>query len=202
MTKRIFRAIMLVALCVLLAALTLFMGVLYRHFTNVQFAGLDTQAALAAYGVERDGLDYLQGLDDAPCRITWIAADGTVLYDNRSDSDDMENHLQRQEIVQALEEGSGQSLRYSDTLLERSLYAARLLSDGSVLRLSETQSSALNLLLGMLQFIAVGLVLAVVLSLSLPAFAANEATDGALLRQFTIWVNGEETTASLTEDGD
>lgn len=165
MTKRIFRSIILAALTVLMAALALILGALYTHFTNVQMAQLREETALAAHAVANEGLRYFEKLDGGlECRITWIAADGGVLYDSRSDSGTMENHLQREEVIRALDTGYGQSSRYSDTLLERYIYAAERLPDGTVLRLSISQSSVLNLVLGMSQFIAVVLAVALVLS--------------------------------------
>ena len=168
MTKRIFRSIVAAALTVLLAAMGLILGVLYSHFTNVQFQQLRTETALAAHAVANEGLGYFDTLASTiDCRITWIAADGTVLYDNRSDTGQMENHLEREEVIGALETGYGQSSRYSATLLEQSLYAAELLPDGTVLRLASAHSSVLNLLLEMLQPILLVILIAILLSLTL-----------------------------------
>ncbi len=150
MTKRIFRAIFAVALTVLLATMFFILGAANRHFTKVQFAQLRVETALAAHAVSNEGLQYFDRLDDTlDCRITWIGPDGTVLYDNRTDTDSMVNHLQRQEVRDALRTGYGQSSRYSDTLLERYIYAAEQLPDGTVLRLSMSQSSVIHLTLEM-----------------------------------------------------
>ena len=150
MTKRIFRSIFLVALAVLLAAMGLIMSGLHSYFTNVQFQQLRVETALAAHALNNEGARYFDKLDGTmDCRITWIDADGTVLYDNRGDSGSMENHLAREEVRLAFSEGYGQSVRYSDTLLEQSIYAAELLPDGTVLRLSNSQNSVLQLMLGM-----------------------------------------------------
>ena len=150
MTKRIFWAIFSVALTILLAATGLILGVLHRYFTDIQFSQLRVETALASHAVSNEGVQYFDRLDDTmDCRITWIDADGTVLYDNRGDSVAMENHLQRQEVRNALENGYGQSQRYSDTLLERYIYAAERLPDGTILRLSMSQNTVLNLLLDM-----------------------------------------------------
>lgn len=165
MTKRIFHAIVLVALTVLAAALVLILGALYTHFANTQMAQLREETALAAHAVANEGPGYFETLDSGlDCRITWIAAGGGVLYDSRSDSGTMENHLQREEVIRALDTGYGQSVRYSDTLLERYLYAAERLPDGTILRLSLSQSSVLKLVLGLSRFIAVVLLAALVLS--------------------------------------
>lgn len=167
MTKRIFRSICLVAVSVFLASVALFMGVLYDYFTGVQQAQLRMQTSLAAQGVLHEGADYFDGLDASNYRITWIAEDGTVLYDSKSDSNDMENHLRREEVDEAIQQGIGESKRYSKTLLERSLYCAQKLGDGTVLRLSVAQSSLITLMLGMLQPMCVIFVIAMVLSLAL-----------------------------------
>lgn len=151
MLKRIFRSICIVALCVFLAAVTLFMGVLYEHFTGVQRSQLKMQTNLAAQGVSHEGIRYFEELSTEDYRITWISAEGTVLYDTKSEAAEMENHLEREEIKQAFSEGIGESTRISATLLERSIYCAKRLPDGTVLRLSVAQYTMLTLILGMLQ---------------------------------------------------
>ena len=149
MTRKIFKNLCLVAATVFLASLVLIMGVLYGYFSQIQQTQLRMQTDLAAQGVEAAGADYLDGLHIRDYRITWIGADGDVLYDSAANSNIMENHLQREEVRQALSAGHGESSRYSATLLERSLYTARRLSDGSVLRLSIAQNTVLTMLLGM-----------------------------------------------------
>ena len=140
MTKRIFRSIVFAVLAVLLAASALIIGVVYSHFNRAQFDQLRVETALAAHAVANEGLEYFHKLDDTMnCRITWIAADGTVLYDNRTATDTMVNHLEREEVVLALQSGYGESIRYSDTLMQLYIYTAERLPDGTVLRLSNTR---------------------------------------------------------------
>ena len=167
MTKRIFRSIWLVALAVFLASLVLIMGMLYTYFTQVQREQLKNQTTLAAQAAAHEGIDYFEGLDMPDCRITWIDTDGTVLYDNRSEIGVMENHMEREEIREALETGYGESVRYSATLTESAFYSAQRLPDGTVLRLSMAQISVLNLILGMAQPICVVIAVALVLSMLL-----------------------------------
>ena len=168
MTKRIYRAILVVAMTVLLASLVLITGVLYSHFLNVQFSQLHVETTLAAHALNNEGISYFDGLDDTiQCRITWIDADGMVLYDSHSDTHSMENHLQRHEVREALETGYGESVRYSDTLLEQTLYAAKRMADGSVLRLSVAHSSVLDLLLELLWPLLLVLLVTLLLSLLL-----------------------------------
>lgn len=167
MTKRIFRAICLVALAVFLASVTLIMGILYDYFSQVQLDQLRIEAGLAARGVEENGADYFDGLNTQSYRITWIGADGTVLFDSKSDVNTMENHLEREEVKQALASGFGHSSRYSSTLMERLLYSAQRLEDGSVIRLAITQNSVLTIVLGMIQPILLVSLVAVILALVL-----------------------------------
>ena len=114
--------------------------------------------------MELYGTDDLKNIDSERYRITWIQADGKVIYDTQAGADSMENHADRQEVKQALAEGEGSSSRYSDTLMEKTSYYARLLDDGSVLRVSTTYATAGLLVLGMLQPILVVLIAALVLS--------------------------------------
>lgn len=151
MTKRIFRSILLVAAAVLLASFMLITGVLYDYFSNNQMEQLRAQTALAAQGVEKSGESYFAGLGSHGTRLTWIAADGTVLYDSTATAAKMENHADREEVSSALKTGTGESTRYSTTLMERQLYCAQRLNDGTVVRLSCEQYTPLMLVLGMLQ---------------------------------------------------
>ena len=165
MTKKIFRSMIITAGVVLLASMVIIMGCLYEYFCGVQEQQLKDELSLAASAMERlDGQRYLTSLHSDRYRLTWVAADGTVLYDTQADADTMENHSQRQEIQQALLAGQGESSRYSATLLEKTLYQAQRLSDGTVLRISISRATAGVLVLGMLQPFLVVLVVALALS--------------------------------------
>ena len=165
MNKRIFRGISLTALAVLLLSMVVIFGALYGYFDNLQASRLRTETALAAQGVRLSGRAYFEDLEPGDYRLTWVAEDGRVLADTESDPATMENHASRQEIAQALKNGYGESRRYSDTRMEKTLYYALRLEDGSVVRLSVATSTVLNLVLGMAQPIC--LVLAGALALSL-----------------------------------
>lgn len=164
MTKKIFKSILIVAGTVLLASIVIIMSCLYEYFSNIQKDKLADELDIAASAVELYGTDYLKNIDSERYRITWIQADGKVIYDTQAGADSMENHADRQEVKQALAEGEGSSSRYSDTLMEKTSYYARLLDDGSVLRVSTTYATAGLLVLGMLQPILVVLIAALVLS--------------------------------------
>lgn len=167
MTKRIFRNIFAVAICVFLSSVLLFMTVLYDYFSFVQQSQMRAQLDFASQGVLNEGIDYFTGLDEKKYRITWIGTDGSVLYDSASEAGQMENHFQREEVKKALAEGYGDSSRYSSTLTQRYLYSAKRLPNGTVLRISVTQNSLFVLTLGMLQPICVIFAVAIVLSIVL-----------------------------------
>ena len=163
MTKRIFRSILLVALAVLSASVLLIMGVLYGYFSDVQQAQLDMQLELAARGAEAQGRGFFEGFQPKDYRVTWVGPKGEVLFDSHSPGG--ENHMEREEVREAMESGRGESRRYSSTLLERALYTARRLEDGSVLRLSMSQRSVFTLLLGMAQPVCIVFIIATGLSI-------------------------------------
>ena len=177
MTKRIYKAICAAALGVFVVTMLLIMGVLYNYFSSVQQRQLRSQTALAVQGAEQLGMDYFDGLSDEDVRITWVAANGDVLYDSASDSDVMENHLQREEIQSALATGFGESARYSSTMLKQYLYCAQKLSNGTVLRLSVSHNSVWVLLLGMLQPILIVIAVAAVLSFLLASRLSKRIVD-------------------------
>ena len=157
MRSKIFRSIWLVLVSALLVSYGLIVGLLYSHFTNEQLDQLRNETRLASQAVMLGGLDFLDGLGNTDYRITWITADGTILYDNEADTLIMENHLEREEIRDALRTGYGESRRYSSTLFERQLYTAQRLPDGTVLRLSITQTTIWNIFLRFL--LPLGLIL-------------------------------------------
>ena len=103
MTRRIFRTVFFVAISMFLASVVLFMTVLYDYFSVVRREELKVQTELAAQGVQLEGLLYLKDLGNLNCRITWIGADGNVLYDSMSYAEEMENHLEREEVREAME---------------------------------------------------------------------------------------------------
>lgn len=173
MTKRIFRSIFTVAAVIILASFVLITGVLYEYFSNKQVDQLNMQTHLAAQGLEAAGEDYLSDMDISGCRLTWIAADGTVLYDSQAEQSGMENHADREEVRQALKTGHGESMRYSTTLMERQLYSADRLSDGTVVRISDTQYTPLTLILGMIQPVIIIALIALLLSLLLASRMAK-----------------------------
>lgn len=164
MTKRIFLSTITVVVSVLLLSLALITGVLYEHFQKIQMDQLEVTEEFVEQGITLDGMDYLKNLNENDCRITWIAADGTVLYDNQFDASQMENHRNREEVKQAMEGSAGTSFRQSTTVSERTMYYAKRMQDHTVLRLSVSQSSVLFLLGGMLSPICFILIAACILS--------------------------------------
>lgn len=174
MTKRIFRAICTVAICVFLVSAVFIMGVLYEDFSDMQQDQLRIQLELAAQGVANEGIGYFDDLHTDVYRMTWVSGDGTVLYDTGSDAASMDSHLNREEIDEAMHEGYGESSRYSDTLTERLFYMAKRLPDGTVLRLAGAHDTVWVLFLGIIQAVAVAAALAVLLSLVL-AFRLSKA---------------------------
>lgn len=164
MTKKIFQSILLVAGCVLLASLLIIMGFLYDYFGGVEENQLRDELSLAAAAVEDGGTDYLSQLTADRYRLTWIAADGSVLYDTRTDAESLENHASRAEVSQALTTGTGESTRYSSTLMEKTMYYAQRLDDGTVLRISISRATVGMIAVGMIQPLLIVLIVALILS--------------------------------------
>ena len=164
MSGKIFKTIWWVAVISFLGSMILVLAIVYEYFTNVQKEQLRNETKLAAQGVTLSGEKYFEGLPEGDYRITWIAADGKVLFDNQADASKMENHRGRKEIRGAAENGFYQTSRYSDTLAERHFYAAQKLSDGTFLRLSNIQAAPWLLVLGMAAPICFVILLGLVVS--------------------------------------
>lgn len=167
MKKRIFGSICVSTILILLLALVIIMFVLYNYFSDIQHTQLKNQTILAAQAVDDEGMEYLEALEIGDFRITWIDSDGTVLFDSKSDSYGMENHLEREEIQEALKNGYGESSRYSSTLMESTLYSAQRLTDGTVIRLSIAQSSVSLIFRGIVVPVVIVVVFALIASLFL-----------------------------------
>ena len=164
MTSKIMKSILSVAIAVLMASLTIITGILYPYFGSVQESQLKDELSLAASATQQLGKGYLEKLNADRYRLTWVNADGTVIYDSHVDAATMENHADREEIREALASGTGSSTRQSSTLTEQTIYEATRLNDGSVLRVSVSRATVLVLVLGMLRPFAIVLVIAIVLS--------------------------------------
>ena len=164
MTSKIFRSIFATSIVVLFATLVIITSFLYDYFTDIQINQIKDELSIASVGTEQSGEEYLHNLKSDNFRLTWIAGDGTVLFDSQADKLTMDNHLNREEITEAFETGKGSSSRRSATLTEKTLYEAVLLSDGTVLRISVNRASGFVLLLGMVTPVIIVVIIAVIIS--------------------------------------
>ena len=177
MTSKIFRTTILVAAIVLLCSLVVIMGFLYNYFATVQEGQLQDELSLAVGGTELSGISFLETAESERFRLTWVAADGTVLYDTHAAAETMENHASREEIKEALLGGYGSSSRYSDTLTERTMYEAKRLSDGSVLRISVSQATPAALVLDLFYPVIIIALIAIALSAMLARKMSQKITE-------------------------
>ena len=164
MTGKIFRSSFAVAAAVLLVSAVLLLAVFYEYYGSIQERQLTDELELASVSVEQYGKDYLKQIKTDGYRLTWVAADGTVLCDTQAAAETMENHAGREEVQEALKTGRGESTRYSKTLTEKTSYYAERLDDGTVLRISVRYATVGAVLLGILQPILLVLLLALVFS--------------------------------------
>ena len=146
MRKKIFWNCLLAGLLSMVLCCALMVAAFYRSYESEAFGQLAVETRYIAHGISLNGEEYLATLE-AEERITWVNPDGSIRYDSHANANEMDNHLDRQEIAQAMAHGWGQSSRYSATVLERHLYYALRLEDGSVLRVSHTQGTAVSMLL-------------------------------------------------------
>ncbi|MDO4276395.1 MAG: ATP-binding protein [Eubacteriales bacterium] len=151
MIKRIFRSMLLVSAIVLALGFAMTMGILYQYFGGELKQQMKKEAEYLAAGVEIQGIDYLNKISGDQGRITLINNDGEILFDNTADKSQMENHKDREEFIEAVEKGTGDAERVSKTLSEKTVYYAVRLSDGQVLRVSDTQYTVLALISGLIQ---------------------------------------------------
>ena len=151
----------------LLVSFCLVFGVLFDYFESQTFDELAETADYVSYAVSNEGTAYIDNFRGSGKRITLVAPDGRVIADTQADAEKLENHSSRKEISDAIKFGSGKSSRYSSTVMQKTLYYAKRLDDGSVLRVSTTQNSVFMILLGLLQPIVAAVMIALVISLVL-----------------------------------
>ncbi|MCI6870108.1 MAG: ATP-binding protein [Selenomonadales bacterium] len=167
---------------------------IFDYFSEAQRQELKLQTSMAAQGVELGKLSYLEGLPLGNYRITWIEDNGQILYDSQPQEQEMENHLNRKEVQQALAEGYGESQRYSTTMLEKMIYSAQRLSDGSVIRVSMPQHTIFLFILDMAFPIAI-IVMLVCVILVIFSYRqtkkANQEESEQMRREFTANVSHE-----------
>lgn len=164
MNKKIFRSSVAVALVVLLSSIVLIMGILFQYFENQLKSELESEANYIAYAVENQGLDYIRNFSNSDKRITLISPDGDVIADTSANESELGNHADRQEVIDALKNGKGTSIRYSNTLAEKTVYYAMKMDDGNILRVSTTQYTVAAIIMSLIQPILIVFVVAVVLS--------------------------------------
>ncbi|MBQ6223229.1 MAG: hypothetical protein IJJ44_11510 [Solobacterium sp.] len=145
MNKKIFYAIWLMTITVLISCIAFLMVISYNRYTQEQMIQLRNETELVTRGIAMNRESYLKDLDTENFRITWITSEGRILYENGTDVEGMEVPLEQEEIQGALANGYGESSRYS-SVSEKQLYTARKLPDGTIICLSVTLASIWALL--------------------------------------------------------
>ena len=171
MRKRVFGSIFLTALVTLLLTAGLLLAAVHAGLTRDMRQRLITEGGYLASvdNVEAELAAFGSVYAD---RLTLIAPDGTVRYDNRTDAAEMENHAVRPEVEQAEQNGTGEDSRLSETLSKQTFYYAVRLENGDVLRISATADSAF----GALSAASPWIVLIVLLALLIAALLAGRLT--------------------------
>lgn len=168
LTFRIFINTFLLGALVYFVCAFLFITNLYSYFEKRIFTELENESEFLTYYAENSLFEELKKLKTEN-RITLIHKDGTVYFDNTVEPKTLENHKYREEFEAALANGKASVARYSNTMTERTLYFAKLLDSGDVLRISCRQHSVGVLILGMSETLLLMLVVAVIFS----AISAN-----------------------------
>ena len=166
LTFNIFTSTFFVGVLVYFLCAFIFLSNMYGYFEKQIFLELETESSLL------EGYDLFENSTDlerisklkTKNRITLIHTDGTVYFDNTVDISTMENHALRSEFLKAKESGVSTAGRYSSTMLEKTLYFAKQLESGDILRVSCEQHSVGVLVLGMSQILLVMLVIAMIIS--------------------------------------
>ena len=157
LTLRIFINTMLVGVAVYFACAVIFIDSFYKYFENRIFSELENECDYLSLLTTFEGIK-------TDNRITVIDFHGNVIFDNKANPAEMENHASRSEFIEAMEKGSSKVSRYSSTMLQKNLYFAKRLENGTVLRVSCQQYTAGLLILGLSQELLCLLVIALIIS--------------------------------------
>ncbi len=177
MTKKISHAIITVSTITLFLSIIFIVCSLYNDYTKIQKGNQKDNLDMVSVGVSQSGMDYLENLHAKNYRVTWIANDGVVLYDSKANVAEMENHANRNEVIEALSKGYGEDRRVSNTLSEETLYTAKKLDDNTVIRISITGQTIIALIFNALKYFIVIAVGAVVLSIVLAKKVAKKTVE-------------------------
>lgn len=172
MTKRIFFGSLAVALAAIIASLALSLGAVYTNIKNNMIHQLSEEAELLS--ITLTGGEEYGRFSTLSNRITIVAPDGTVIFDNIADAASMENHNDREEIIDARQNGNATVTRISPTLSENTIYCAQELKDGRVVRVSCSQSTPFSMLLSLWWELILVLLAAVIISAALATFVAKK----------------------------
>ena len=167
MNSKIFRSNFITSLLVLIVTIILIFGVLFEYFENQLTTELKSEATYISHALENEGEEYIDNFKNEKKRITLIDKNGVVLADTSANEDELDNHSDRDEVKEAMKDGSGTSVRYSNTLMEKTIYYAVRLDNGNILRVSTTQQSIIVILLGLIYPIIIILVIALIITLIL-----------------------------------
>lgn len=195
MSSKIFKSTFLTSMLVLVVSFAMIFSVLFDYFENRVFSELESEAKYISYAIEDGAEEFLRTFENEDKRITLISPAGEVLADTKADTDELENHADREEIREALKSGTGKSSRYSDTLTEKTLYYAVKTKGGNILRVSAKQNSVFTIMMGLLQPI----VWIVVTALAVSLFLSYKIADSVMKPINSIDLDNPEDSAVYDE---
>lgn len=175
MKKRMQLNFMAIAMISMIAVLLLTTVVFYNLFQNEVIENLHTCADMLGEDLVnyKDTNRIISQKKVDNIRVTLIDKDGVVLADSDVNADVLENHKERPEVKEAIEKGSGKSIRTSNTLAHASYYYAIRLSDGNILRLAKESQSFFSFLIRVSPFIGGIAILLFVVSIFLSRLFAK-----------------------------
>lgn len=195
MKDKIFKASFLTSMLVLAISILMIFSILSDYFEAQIFSELESETQYISYGIKDGEADFLKSFEKENKRITIISPSGEVLADTKADAESLENHYERKEVKDAIENGYGKSERYSDTLTEKTLYFAKKLDNGNILRVSTTQNSVWVVLLGLLQPI----ILIIAISLGISLFLSYRVSNAVIKPINEIDLENPETADAYEE---
>ncbi|MGN1203035.1 MAG: histidine kinase dimerization/phospho-acceptor domain-containing protein, partial [Eubacterium sp.] len=147
MTKKALSKILAFGISTIAITAVLIVSVFYSYFESQTKNRLTDVISLVEAELEQSGnYDFINSQLNSQTRVTLISPDGTVLADSIKDASTLENHSNREEVIEAVQNGEGSTVRKSETLGENTYYYARLLNDGNILRVSAQAQNVVSVL--------------------------------------------------------
>ncbi|MFY9177444.1 MAG: ATP-binding protein [Caldicoprobacterales bacterium] len=191
MKKRIYLNISFLASSAVLCVSVLLVTIFYNFYINEQKRSIKDYSHIMVNvleTIELENFESITNIGNSGYRLTIVETNGKVVFDTATDPEYLDNHIEREEIIEALEQGYGESIRYSTTIERNTYYYAILLPNNLILRISRDIDTMISVFIRIIP----GIFLIIVSILIISFIIAPELTRKILkpLEETTLNIEG------------